>query len=71
MAGVTRYDYAVFQGDRFVTNAMLTEEQAARMERDGYRCLRVTDTIGEGLPAFRGGRNVARDAPFGRKWGGR
>src|SRR5574338_614131 len=34
--GVARYDFAVFRDDQFVTNALLTEEEAERMEREGY-----------------------------------
>lgn len=71
MDGVTRYDYAVFRDDVFVTNAMLTEADVAEMERDGYRCLRVRDTVGEGLPAFRGRRNVARSGRRTGRWGTR
>ncbi len=55
-----RYDYAIFDGDRLVTNALLTVAEARRMELDGMRCLRVRDTAGEGLPAFRGKRSVRR-----------
>lgn len=65
---MARFDYAVFRDDRFVTNALLTPEQVERMEREGYRCIRVRDTVGEGLPAFRGRRNVARKAPFRGRW---
>lgn len=64
-AVVTRYDYAIFESDEFVTNALLTPQEVERMERDGYRCVRVRDTVGEGLPAFRGG--ISRSGYVSRK----
>ncbi len=68
MGCVARYDYAVFRDDRLVTNALLTEEEAERMEREGYRCIRVRDTVGEGLPVFRGRRSVKRPGRFSARW---
>ena len=68
MAGVPRYDYAVFDGDRFVTNALLTPEEVERMESDGARCVRVDDKAGWGVPAFRGRRYVTGQPPFRKRW---
>lgn len=71
-ADVPRYDYAIFDQDTLVTNALLTPQEAAAMELDGLRCVRVRDTIGEGLPAFRGGfsrsGSVARKSRNGGRW---
>lgn len=67
-----RYDFAIFEADEYVTNALLTLKEAAAMERDGFRCLRVRDAPGESLPAFRGGFQrsgyVARRAANGGRW---
>jgi hypothetical protein len=58
---VKRYDYAVFlEDDTFLTNALLSVKQVAEMEARGYRVVLVRDTLGEGLPAFRGRRSVRR-----------
>lgn len=68
-ADVTRrFDYAIFEGDEFVTNALLTVTEVQAMERDGYRCLRVRDTLGETLPAFRSRRSVARPTRNSGRW---
>jgi len=64
-ADVPRFDYAIFDQDQLVTNALLTEDEAARMEADGLRCVRVRDTVGETLPAFRGG--MSRSGYVSRK----
>lgn len=67
-----RFDYAVFdEGDAYITNAMLTEEEAERMVRDGYHLTLVRDTVWENLPRFRGRRSVAATRPFRRRWPGR
>lgn len=67
-----RYDYAIFTGDdAFVTNAMLSVKQAREMESQGYRVVRVRDTVWENLPAFRGRRSVRYERPTGRRWGAR
>jgi len=64
-----RFDYAIFDKDQLVTKALLTPDAAARMEADGLRCVRVRDTVGEGLPAFRGG--FRRSGYVGRRVGNR
>lgn len=66
-----RYDYAVFDGEEFVTNALLSVKQAASMEARGYRCVRVSDRPWENLPRFRGRSYVRSERPFSRRWGGR
>jgi hypothetical protein len=57
---VARFDFCLFKDGRFVTNALLTEEEAERMEREGWRCVRVLDEAWQNLPAFRGRRNVTK-----------
>lgn len=64
-----RFDYAVFlEDDSFLTNALLSVEQVAEMEARGYRCVRVRDTVGEGLPAFRGRRSVRSGRRNSGRW---
>jgi hypothetical protein len=67
-ADVTRFDYAIFDQDQLITNALLTPQEVEAMERDGLRCVRVRDEPGEGLPRFRGRSSVIREAPFARRW---
>lgn len=63
-----RYDYAVFTADEFVTNALLTISEAESMELDGFRCLRVRDTPGEGLPRFRHRSYVRSTTRHSARW---
>lgn len=66
-------DHALFDKEtgNYVTNALLSDEEVERMERDGFRCVVVRDLAWENLPAFRGRRYVGGEAPFRRKWPGR
>lgn len=48
-----RYDYAVFADDRHVHNAMLTREEAERLEAEGYRCIDVAASMDPAVPRFR------------------
>ena len=64
-ADVTRYDYAIFDQDQLVTNALLTPQEVERMEADRLRCVRVRDEPGQTLPAFRGG--IARSGYVSRR----
>jgi hypothetical protein len=50
---VERFDYAVFTAGRYSHNAMLTREEAERLEREGLRCLDVETTEDDNLPRFR------------------
>lgn len=54
-----RYDFAVYSDDRYVTNALLTLKDVHEMEADGFRCVRVRDTVDETHPRFRGKRSVS------------
>ena len=63
-----RYDYAIFDGDRFLNNAMLTREEAARMERDGLRCVDVEASMDRSLPRFPDRSYVRSSPPFRRGW---
>ena len=66
---VRRYDYAIFTGDRYSHNAMLTREEAERIEAGGLRCLDVEATMDPSLPRFRGSRYVTKRRPLPRRWG--
>ena len=48
-----RRDYAIFTDDRYSHNAMLTPDEAERMEREGLRCIDVEATMDPHLPRFR------------------
>ena len=70
-AVVPRYDYAIFTDDEYVTNALLTPGEVEGMEAEGFRCVRVRDTVAENLPAFRAKRGVSyvqRQRPNSRSW---
>jgi hypothetical protein len=67
-----RFDYAIFTADdRYVTNALLTEEEARDMERRGLRVMRVVDEAWQNVPAFRGRSYVTRKWPKRGQWRGR
>jgi hypothetical protein len=53
-----RYDYAVFQGDRYVRNAMLTRAEAREFEEQGMRCIDTARTMDPAIPRFRVPRYV-------------
>lgn len=65
-----RYDYAIFTDDRYSHNAMLTREEAERIETNGLRCLDVEATMDPALPRFRDRRYVGSSA-FRPRWRGR
>jgi hypothetical protein len=65
-----RYDYAVFQGDRYVHNAMLTRTEARALEEQGMRCVDTARTMDPAIPRFRTRRYVGPRRPR-RGWQGR
>ena len=65
-----RRDYAIFtDDDRYSHNAMLTPDEAERMERDGIRCVDVEATMDPSLPRFRDRVMVTSRRRFGGGWG--
>ena len=63
-----RYDYAIFDGDRYLNNAMLTRDEAARMERDGLRCVDVEASMDRSLPRFPDRVIVRREGHHRPRW---
>jgi hypothetical protein len=64
-----RYDYAIFNGDRYLTNAMLTRKEAREHEDQGLRCIDVVRSMDPTLPRFRGRRYVRQRGTRTRRWG--
>jgi hypothetical protein len=64
----TRWDYAIFAGDRFSHNSMLTREEAEAHEREGMRCVDVEAANDPTLPRFRDRITVASRSRNSRRW---